>query len=68
MAASVEKARELYEASAQQDYKYAVEALDRLKNPPKPEASKAPAGKAPEKKERKPEKGGFLKGLFGGKK
>ena len=68
MAASVERARELYEASAQQDYKHAVEALERLKNPPKPEAAKPAAGKSPEKKERKPEKGGFLKSLFGGKK
>ena len=38
--------------------------------PQAPERSGAtpPAGKAPDKKERKPEKGGFLKGLFGGKK
>ena len=61
--ASTEKAKELYEASARQNYKYAVEALERLRSPA---GKKAP--EKPEKKERKPEKGGFLKGLFGGRK
>jgi len=59
VAPSPERARELYEASARQDYKYAVEALERLRNP-----GKAGEKRAPEKKD----KGGFLKGLFGGKK
>ena len=63
VAASTKRARELYEASARQDYKHAVEALERLKDP-----AKAGEKKAPEKKDRKPEKGGFLKGFFGGKK
>ena len=60
---SVERARELYEASASQDYQYAAEALERLKNGPPPRKAEK---KAPEKKS--PEKGGFLKGLFGKKK
>ena len=65
--ASEERARELYEAAARQDYQHAVEALERLKSGGKPKASPKPEGKKPpEKKER--EKGGFLKSIFGGKK
>ena len=63
MPPSVERARELYEASARQDFRHAVEALERLKNGPAPELSKK---KQPEKKP--PEKGSFFKGLFGKKK
>ena len=61
---SVEQAKQLYEASAKQDYKHAAEALERLKNGPGPESGKPGRGgkKPPEKK--RPEKGGFLKGLF----
>ena len=54
VASSAAKARELYEAAARQKYQHAVEALERLSS-----------GK---KEKRKPEKGGFLKGFFGGKK
>ena len=58
--ADAAKARQLYQASAEQNYSHAAEALERLKSAPKAEQEK----KAPEKKE----KGGFFKGLFGGRK
>ena len=45
-----------------------IEALERLKNGPRPEPGKEPGKRSVEKREKKPEKGGFFKGLFGGKK
>ena len=66
-----EKAAELYRLAADQDFEEAKEALDRLKNgaPAPAKGSAAKPSALPKEGARKdPPKGGFLKGLFGGRK